>query len=110
MSVNLRRIIAKPQYKSLNIKMFNPEIFKVALSSNEVNLRLEGKNIYNTYFTNREIETMLLLSNGYTTKNVAHKCGISPRTVEKYIASIKDKLTFNNKRVSEKLNICYSMS
>jgi len=47
--------------------------------------------------TKRESEVLFLLIRYFSSKNIAEKLGLSHRTVEKYIESIKSKLNLNSK-------------
>ena len=45
-----------------------------------------------TFPTKREKECMAYLVNGFSEKRIAHEMGLSVRTIEQYICSIKIKL------------------
>jgi len=47
--------------------------------------------------TNRELEVLKLVANGYANKQVAYKLNISERTVKNYMSSIMRKLEANSR-------------
>lgn len=55
----------------------------------------QNKKEINKEITNREIEVIKLLSEGYIVKEIASKLNISPRTVETHKANILEKLGFS---------------
>ncbi len=54
--------------------------------------------------TRREREVFPYLAKGFTNPEIAGSLGISPRTVEKHVASILDKAGFDNRRMLIGLN------
>jgi two-component system response regulator FixJ len=44
----------------------------------------------------RQVEVMWLVADGFSNKEIAHKLGISPRTVENYRAWVMEKMGANN--------------
>lgn len=50
------------------------------------------KSIEEIPLTKRELECVDLLANGLLNKQIGHKLGISPKTVERHISSAKQKL------------------
>lgn len=59
--------------------------------------RLPGKQKNEIYLTQRELECLVLIVRGKTTKLVGKILQISPRTVEQYIVSLKLKFNVNCK-------------
>ena len=57
-----------------------------------------GKQLANQYLTKRELDILKCLIQGYSAKETGLKLGISYRTVESYINSLKLKLRCNKKR------------
>lgn len=55
--------------------------------------------------SHREYTAVLLMSDGYTDKQIAQKWGISPRTVEYYINQAKQKMKVNSR--SELILRCF---
>ncbi|MBV1692498.1 helix-turn-helix transcriptional regulator [Novosphingobium sp. G106] len=49
-----------------------------------------------TVLTNREFEILVLLANGFSSKEVALRCGITARTVETYLSKMRLKLGARN--------------
>jgi len=56
-----------------------------------------GKSFEGTHFSKREAECMVYLLKGKSSKNVAKKLKLSPRTVEYYIENMKKKLKCRTK-------------
>lgn len=50
-----------------------------------------------TEFPHREFEVMILYAGGYTAKEIAKILNISPKTVEEYIARIRNRLGSSNR-------------
>jgi DNA-binding NarL/FixJ family response regulator len=46
--------------------------------------------------TQREMEVFQMIGNGMTTQQIAHKLGLSPKTIESHREKIKTKLDLNN--------------
>jgi|GEM_PF-1780425 len=66
-----------------------PEIKKFFISSEKENTNL--------YLTKQEYKTLFYICNGCSMKNIGTLLNISPRTVEAYLQSCKDKLSANYK-------------
>lgn len=66
----------------------------VAKSNNRHDLsgKLEGQ-----YLTSREAECMSLFARGHTMRTAAEEMGISIRTVESYLANVKERLEIHSK-------------
>lgn len=56
-----------------------------------------GKNILVNYLTDREIEVLQLLSEGYNNKKIAEKMNIGPSTVKNHVSNILSKLQLENR-------------
>lgn len=56
----------------------------------------QGKNKGNNELTNREREILDLIVKGFTSKEIAQKLYISPRTVDTHRANLMEKLELNN--------------
>lgn len=61
-----------------------------------LNRSSQGKNKGNNELTNREREILDLIVKGFTSKEIAQKLYISPRTVDTHRANLMEKLELNN--------------
>lgn len=80
----LEQVVAKQDQKSVE-------------ACDDVNHDFPGKQflsgeLYNTYFTSREAETMVHLIMGKTMRSIGQVMCLSPRTIEFYINNMKAKL------------------
>ncbi len=66
-----------------------------------------GKQLENQYLTQREIDILKCLLQGYSAKETGLDLGISYRTVESYLNSLKLKLRCNKK--SELVGFCIKL-
>ncbi|MDO8953551.1 MAG: helix-turn-helix transcriptional regulator [Gammaproteobacteria bacterium] len=58
---------------------------------------VQSKNGHEIRLSQREIEVLRLLSHGSSAKSSAIKLGLSPRTIESYVSSLKNKLQLHRK-------------
>ena len=60
-----------------------------------------------TYITSQELSCIRLLLQGYSYKEIAHLLGLSPRTVETYMARIKQRTGFASRyEIGRVLSLC----
>ena len=76
---------------------FSPELMKNIIVNMGASKKAEPKSeISNVLFTDRERETLQLICQGLSIKEIADKLYISPRTVEGYKARIMEKMGATN--------------
>lgn len=57
---------------------------------------LKHQQLFKPQFTKRELDCAYLVKQGFKTKEIASKLGLSPRTVEKYLIHLRDKTHSKN--------------
>ena len=76
---------------------FSPELMKNIILNMSASKKQEAKNpMKNVIFTDREQETLQLICQGLSIKEIADKLFISPRTVEGHKARIMEKMGATN--------------
>jgi len=75
---------------TLILRYVQEEILRIATTNNE--------NIYKNPLSARQKELLLWVGEGFTTKEIAEKMGISFRTVESYIVEIQNKMDVSNRQ------------
>ena len=75
---------------TLVLRYVQDNIFRIAQKNKE--------NIYENPLSARQKEVLLWVGEGYTSKEIAEKMGISFRTVESYIVEIQNKLDVSNRQ------------
>lgn len=75
---------------------FGEKLSKIIYKSYRTHVKYKNQSDNQLNLTDREIDVIKLLSNGLSSKEIANKLFISPRTVESHKANILSKLNLNN--------------